>query len=427
MFSINPEFDIQSMKISILLIFLFLGLQRSNAQFDTLTHFNQVIRDMIVFDNKLFIGGNFTNNQDSIHCYWSAYYNGSSIIRHTNLIGGGGPREFAVFNNELYAVGDWGFTFDPNIGVAKWNGSTWQQAGGSNSNHWSILADENYLYVATPGGVIRRKTASGSFLPFKDLSTTGNVSIFKMISYQGKLCVMGNFTELEGVPVRNIALWNGSTWEALGTGVGSNVTEAVVYQNELYIAGSFNEAGGVTAKNIAKWNGTSWSDVGMSITGTSWNGIRALVPCGNLLFALGDFDEIGNQAADDIASWDGQQWTTYNFTHPESILNTGVEYNGRLYFGTFDFTRSNVYGYSGNFLSLDESETTSLSIYPNPSNGIFRLSDDYKESSYEVLNTTGQVILSGNNSVIDLSGQESGIYLLRFQGRHSEMLRLIKE
>ncbi len=427
LFPNNLEFNYPSMKTSILLVFFFLGLQQTNAQFDTLTRFNQVIRDMIVFDNKLFIGGNFTKNQDTIMSYWTAYYNGSNVIPHSNPIGGGGPREFAVFNNELYAVGDWQFTFNPYVGVAKWNGYTWEQAGGSNSTHWSILADNNYLYVATPAGVIRRKTATGSFLPFKDLSTAGNVSIFKMISYQGKLCVMGNFTELEGVPVRNIALWNGTTWEALGTGVASNVTEAVVFQNDLYIAGSFDEAGGIASRKIAKWNGTSWSDVGMSITGTSWNGIRGLTTCGNLLFAFGDFDEIGNQAANDIASWDGLQWTTYDFPHPESILNTGVEYNGRLYFGASDFTRSNVYGYSGNFLSLNESETTPLlSVYPNPSNGIFSLSNDYNGRTYEVLNTMGQVILSGNHSEIDLSDQENGVYLLQFVEDPSKHIKLVK-
>jgi hypothetical protein len=415
------------MKKVIFILFLFLGLSRSNAQFDILTHVNQVVNDMIVFDNKLFIGGNFTSIQDTIQTFWSAYYNGIEIKRQPDVIYGGGSREFAVFNNELYSVGDWQFLADPNIGVAKWNGNSWVQGGGSNTNYWSILADENYLYIASSGGHIRRKTAAGYFQTFKDFSTAGNVSVFKMINYQGKLCVMGNFTELEGVPVRNIALWNGTTWEALGTGVANSITSAKVYQNDLYVAGSFNEAGGVPAKKIAKWNGTSWSDVGMSITGNSWNGIRNLVTCGNLLFALGEFDEIGNQTADDIASWNGQQWTGYNFTHPEMILDAAAEYNGRLYFSGWDFTRSNVYGYTGNFLSLNEWHIPAVEVYPNPSNGIFTLSEDYKGSTYEVLNSLGQKILVGSHSTIDLSEQERGIYFLHFTEEDSKVVRLVKD
>ena len=412
------------MKTSVLFLFLMLAFSRANAQFDSVTNFDQVIRDMIVFDNKLFIGGNFTDNQDTNTCFWTAYYDGTNVALHTNPIGGGGPREFAVFNNELYAVGDWQFTFNPYIGVAKWDGSTWQQGGGSNSGHWTILADANYLYVATPGGVIRRKTASTSFVPFKDLSAAGNVSIFKMISYQGKLCVMGNFTELEGVPARNIALWDGITWEALGTGAASNITAAAVFQNELYVAGSFNEAGGMPAKKIAKWNGTSWSDVGGSVTGTSWNGIRDLIPCGNLLFAVGDFDGIGGQSANDIASWDGLQWTTYNFPHSESILGSGTEYNGRLYFGGWDFTRSNLYGFTGNFLAVKEYAAASAEVYPNPSNGIFNLRNP-ANGSYEIRNALGQLILSGSDQTIDLSAHENGVYLVKFT-ESGESIRLIK-
>nr|AEA42323.1 hypothetical protein Fluta_0314 [Fluviicola taffensis DSM 16823] len=387
---------------------------------------------MIVYDNKLFIGGNFTTLQDTIQSYWTAYYNGTEMKRQTAVIYGGGPRKFAIFDNDLYSVGDWEFLADSDIGVAKWNGSfgNWVQGGlwenGSHTNYWSMVADGNYLYIATSNGHILRRTPDMPFETFRNTSTGGNVSIFEMIMYQGKLCVMGNFTTLEGVPVRNIALWNGTTWEALGTGVASSVSSAVIYQNELYVAGSFVEAGGVPAKKIAKWNGTSWSDVGGSVTGTSANGIRDLVPCGNLLFAVGDFDGIGGQTANDIASWDGLQWTTYNLPHSESILGSGAEYNGRLYFGGWNFTRSHVYGYSGNFLSLNEFAATPVEIYPNPSNGIFTLSDNYKGTSYEVFNSLGQTILTDNQALIDLSGMENGVYLLRFLNSNSEIIRLTK-
>lgn len=416
------------MKKAILILFLFTGLSRANAQFDVLTYTNYVVRDMISFDNKLFIGGHFTSFQDTIESYWTAYYDDGLIVPHTNPIGGGGAIEFAIFDNELYAVGDWNFPGGINTGVVKWNGTTWVMEGGPSLVHTNILVIGNYLYVVDAYGLIRRKTAGGTFQVYKDLSGEPDAYIHEVSSYQGKLCVMGIFEELEGVPLRNIALWNGTSWEALGTGMNPDAFKAVVYQNELYVAGIIYEVAGQPIKHIAKWNGTSWSDVGMSVTGAGGNGIRNLVIWGNKLFALGEFDEIGNQAADGIASWNGQQWTTYTCPHPEMVLCAGGVYNGRLYFAGMDpyMGRVNIYGYSGDLLNLDEFDTTTPVIYPNPSNGIFTLSEDHAGSDYEVLNALGQLIMRGSNPVIDLSGSENGIYLLRLVDRDSETLKLIK-
>ncbi|MGV3613274.1 MAG: T9SS type A sorting domain-containing protein [Fluviicola sp.] len=413
------------MKTPIFILCLFFSLI-SRAQLDTISHVNQVIRDMIVYDNKLFIGGNFTTLQDTIQSFWSTYYNGTQMVRQPAQIGGGGVREFAVFNNELYAVGDFNWPFSSNMGVVKWNGSTWIQDEGTNWSHDDLMVDGNYLYEVSSNNIIRRKTAGGSFQVFKDFSGA-NVSIHEIISYQGKIYIMGVFTEVEGVPARNIAAWNGTAWEALGTGIGTVAYKALVYQNELYVSGSFDEAGGNPSKRIAKWNGTTWSDVGGSVTGNSWNGIRDLIPCGNLLFAVGDFDGIGGETANDIASWDGLQWTTYNFPHSESILGSGAEYNGRLYFGGWDFTRSNLYGYTGNFLALQEYATTPVEAYPNPSNGLFQLSDDYQGTPYEIRNALGQLIGTGTSPEINLSEQQRGVYLLQFVGRDSEVIRLVRE
>ncbi|WP_341902240.1 T9SS type A sorting domain-containing protein [Fluviicola taffensis] len=417
------------MKTAILILFLFTGLSRANAQFDVLTYTNYVIRDMITFDNKLFIGGHFTSFQDTIESYWTAYYDDGLIVPHTNPIGGGGAIEFAVFDNELYAVGDWIFPGGIHTGVVKWNGTTWVMEGESSLVHGNIHVIGNYLYVVDIYGLIRRKAAGGTFEVFKDLSAEPDAYFDEVSSYQGKLCIMGSFVELEGVPVRNIALWNGTTWESLGTGMSPSIFKALVYQNELYVAGIIYEVDGQPIKHISKWNGTSWSDVGMSVTGNGGNGIRNLVIWGNKLFAFGEFDEIGNQPADGIASWNGQQWTTYVVPHPELVLCAGAVYNGRLYFAGMDpfMDRVNVYGYSGDLLNLDEPETMTPAIYPNPSNGIFTLSEDYQGNDYEVLNALGQRIMTGNTSVVDLSEQEKGVYFLRFVDEDSEVIRLVKE
>ena len=415
------------MKTPVLFLFSLLALSRVNAQFDPLAHTDHIVYDMIAFDNKLFIGGSFNSIEDTIESYGSAHYDDGQFVGHTDIAGN--LIEFAVFDNELYAVGNWYFP-EGFAGVVKWNGTTWMMEGGPSATHTNILVIGNYLYVFDMNGLIRRKAAGGTFEVFKDLTAEPDLYIHEAGSYQGKLCIMGIFEEVEGIPMRNIALWNGTTWESLGTGMSPDAFKAVVFQNDLYVSGIFYEVGGMPATHIAKWDGISWSDVGMSVTGpigTNVNGIRHMAVWNNQLFAFGQFDEIGNQPAESIASWDGQQWTTYSSPHTESVLNAATVYNGRLYFSGFHGPAPyKIYGYSGP-LSLQDYAAAPWEIHPNPSNGIFQLSDDYKGTPYEIRNTLGQLIRTGTSPEIDLSEQQRGVYLLQFIGTASEVIRLVRE
>ena len=64
----------------------------------------------------------------------------------------------------------------------------------------------------------------------------------------------------------NIAKWNGSSWSALGSGMGRGdigVIALAVSGSDLYAGGYFTTAGGSAANYIAKWNGSSWSRAGV--------------------------------------------------------------------------------------------------------------------------------------------------------------------
>jgi len=65
-----------------------------------------------------------------------------------------------------------------------------------------------------------------------------------------------------------------------------------------------------------------------------------------------------------------------------------------------------------------------LSIFPNPSKGIFHISGTSKDIPWEVYNLTGTKALSGNKSLIDLTGMPRGIYFLRTE---QGTCKLIKE
>ncbi len=61
-----------------------------------------------------------------------------------------------------------------------------------------------------------------------------------------------------------------------------------------------------------------------------------------------------------------------------------------------------------------------ITIYPNPTTGIFSLKLDSSPSKIEITDITGKIIYSDNNIVdeivkIDISTEREGIYILRIE------------
>jgi hypothetical protein len=85
----------------------------------------------------------------------------------------------------------------------------------------------------------------------------------------------GAFTTAGGSPATNIAQWNGSSWTALGSGLGGGLqgTSVGVYAlamsgATLHAGGNFSTTGGSAATNTAKWDGTNWTALGSGVSGT---------------------------------------------------------------------------------------------------------------------------------------------------------------
>jgi hypothetical protein len=68
-------------KITLLLSFSIVLFTNAFAQqWDTVANFNSYIMCLKSFNNKLFIGGDFTNSTNNTDdCYWSAYFVGNSL------------------------------------------------------------------------------------------------------------------------------------------------------------------------------------------------------------------------------------------------------------------------------------------------------------------------------------------------------------
>lgn len=69
--------------------------------------------------------------------------------------------------------------------------------------------------------------------------------------------------------------------------------------------------------------------------------------------------------------------------------------------------------YFDGFLDVKENELESISIYPNPTTGSVKLQLDFELINVTLYNELGQLLLEQNNSELDLSHLDSGVYIIK--------------
>lgn len=145
--------------------------------------------------------------------------------------------------------------------------------------------------------------------------------------------VGGSFSHAGGVAAESIAMWDGSKWVPLGSGIKGRVDDLLFLNGKLYAVGDFTEAGGVAADCIAVWNGFQWSSLGtgplfQTQTGTSRGSIVALATDGTNIFIGGGFTSINGVAANYVAKYDGQAWSQVGAGLTTSVND--IEYGGGM-------------------------------------------------------------------------------------------------
>ncbi|MHC1769804.1 MAG: cadherin-like domain-containing protein [Verrucomicrobiia bacterium] len=219
----------------------------------------------------------------------------------------------------------------------------------------AVVDEEGTLYVGgsftSAGGVYVRHVAMWDGQSWSGLGGGIGSPVFALALLNGDLYAGGYFQEAGGRLAKCVAKWDGTTWSPLGSGIpgeplqaldGTVVNALAVANGELYAGGSFTLEGG--AKGIAKWDGTSWSAVGSGL-GSEVPGqgctALALAASGNDLYVAGDFWWAGEVEAHHIARWDAQNGTWSGLgSNPGSELD-GVPYalaispSGELYAGGF--------------------------------------------------------------------------------------------
>ncbi|HEY0679516.1 MAG TPA: T9SS type A sorting domain-containing protein [Chitinophagaceae bacterium] len=192
--------------------------------------------------------------------------------------------------------------------------------------------------------------------------------VYSVASYNGSLYAGGFFYSSAGVPINNIAIWDGTNWLPLGQGIWGNsnysiswVNSMAVYNGELYVGGSFEKAGLADAKNIAKWNGSTWSALAPIDCGQ----VRSLAVFNNELYVIAYFPTLAPYPEPVIAKWNGSAWSTVGTGLKFNQLYSMAAFNGALYVAGDSVNDGGGYVYHSGIVKWDGNNWTDVSMQLN--------------------------------------------------------------
>ncbi len=175
------------------------------------------------------------------------------------------------------------------------------------------------------------------WLPLDDGTDEGvDGFVFAMAMEGDNLYVAGQFTRAGGIRAENIAVWNrrSETWSALGDGVNTEggaqpfVSALTIADGKVYVGGTFTLAGGAAARNVAVWDGSSWAPLSSGIDGS----VNALEAHDGNIYAGGTFGTAGGKTVSNLAFWDGSAWQTMG-AGVDGLVNDFEVFRDRLIFG----------------------------------------------------------------------------------------------
>jgi trimeric autotransporter adhesin len=249
-----------------------------------------------------------------------------------------GPTVYALAvdaENGLLAGGDFRLAGGLYVnGIARWNGFAWSAFGQGAGivNDIAILPDSSIINgeeAIFEESALRRWDGSswsnfGGFVSpvINSLAILPNGNV-----------IAGGLVRADGEVFTNIAQWNGSTWEALGSGVDTRfVNDLDVMPNgDLIVGGAFQRAGGLLVNGVSRWDGEMWHPFGSGLHFSNGQGAEAEaieVTANEEVIVGGHFAYAGPIAANNVARWDGLSWAalgtgTDGVTYAMTILPDG--------------------------------------------------------------------------------------------------------
>ena len=286
----------------------------------------------ICFDDEgnLWIGGMFSHVNGISSPYIAFRKNGTwqDIPKLNNQV-----RSIINVNGDIYVGGDFYYKgqLDTYIScVVKWDNDKWTNLGGLGNQCGSRV----FSLAASPDGKIY---AGGVFFKAGDKELSENVAMFDGSDWQklgsglddmvftlewhnGKIYAGGYFDKSGENDCKKIAAFDNGEWHNVDGGIAGDEYPTVlclvsVDNQYLYCGGNFNKAG-----NLDTWSFIRLNDAGKweNFLPVTRNGSVGGVLCltidkkDNILYAGGGFVKTGRVVSYGIAKFDGQQWQGCN-------------------------------------------------------------------------------------------------------------------
>jgi len=321
---------------------------------------NSSVNTLTVYNGQLIAGGYFTTvgGAEANHIArwdgtsWQALGNGVNSI----------VRALTVYKGQLIAGGPFTAAGDVVVNnIARWDGTSWQPLcnGMSDFVVYALTVYNGQLIAGgsftTARGVMTNNIARWDGTSWQPLGSGMNGDVTSLAVYNGQLIAGGKFTTAGGAQANHIARWDGTNWHPLGSGMErggeyTGVSALTVYNGQLIAGGRFTTAGDANANNIARWDGTTWQPLGSGMSGSStYNSfsypfVSALTVYNGQLIAGGSFTKAGDASANNIARWDGTNWQPLDrgvSGGPYPFVSALTVYNGQLIVGG-KFTNAGV-------------------------------------------------------------------------------------
>ena len=356
---------------------------------------NDTIRTVLLHENKLYIGGDFTLSEGESAPHVAMYDLGTGSWSAMGALDGD-VHTLAVYNGAIYAGGKFtGF-------LARWNGSSWEDVG------------QGFMY----GEGVRTLEV-----------------------WNNKLLIGGSFELATGAPRFNVATYDNAYMGSLGFGIRTPVNDFAIHNGELYAACDMILGGDTCAlaifneQNDGNWETLIGAAPGME-DGFWGNGIYSIESDGYRLLCGGDFFcttmlTYGNNlmAYERFPSGNTYYNSYTPLLVPDAPIRTISLHNERLYFAgdfnvnLFTDTLGHI-GYLDYVLSIKndpKSNTTLLAARPIPAaNELnYTLETQGEPVTLSLYSLAGNEVYTQTNAAtsgsIPVSQFTNGIYILRVQ------------